>query len=194
MSHPEPDASGLPRGDAADDGQRPFARRGDRSPVRMLLIGLLTFGAVLVAIFVALEVFVARRIPELTTERLAAAHELWQRQGPPSYDLDIQIEGARPGPVHVEVRNGDVVAVSINGQPPSAWTWDTWTVAGQFETLERELLVAEDPVHQLNAESGTTWRLRCEFDTQFGFPRRFQRTVFGGQPNASWHVTDFVVR
>jgi hypothetical protein len=194
MSHREPDADDPHGEDSGDDGLPSSARSGDRSGVRTLLIGLLSFAAILIVVFVALEVFVARRIPELTSERLEAAHALWQQEGPASYDLDIQLEGARPGPVHVEVRQGAVVAVKINGRPPSAWTWDTWTVAGQFETLERELLVAEDPVHQLNAELGTTWRLRCEFDSKYGFPRRFQRTVFGGQPDVYWHVTDFVVR
>jgi hypothetical protein len=194
MSDFDSDVSGAPGGNAAGNELPRAASHNDRFPVRSLLIGLLTFGAVLIVLFVVLEVFVARRIPELTSERLAAAHELWQQKGPPSYDLDIQIEGERPGPVHVEVRHGEVVAVKLDGRTPSAWTWETWTVAGQFDTLERELLVAEDPVHQLSADVGTSWRLRCEFDPIYGFPRRYQRTVFGGQPDVFWRVTEFVVR
>ncbi len=37
-------------------------------------------------------------------------------------------------------------------------------------------------------------QLRCEFDPQYGFPQRYQRTVFGGGPDVYWQVTEFAVR
>jgi hypothetical protein len=141
-----------------------------------------------------LEFFVAERVPELTLERLHAAEALWKRVGPASYDLDLLLGGLRPGPVHVEVRDGQVSIVTISGRAPSPWTWDTWTVPGQFETIERELVLAEDPAHQMVAEAGTTLRLRCEFDPEFGFPREYRRLVSGAAPPVSWSVTRFVAR
>jgi hypothetical protein len=141
-----------------------------------------------------LEVFVADRLPELTRDRLEAAMALWDKSGPASYDLEMQKSGARPGPVRVEVRDGKVTTVTVDGREPPPWTWDTWTVPGQFETIERELELAEDPVHQMATEAGTTLRLRCEFDKQFGFPREYRRLVSGAAPAVSWSVTRFTVR
>jgi hypothetical protein len=46
----------------------------------------------------------------------------------------------------------------------------------------------------MQAKAGTQIRLRCEFDRQYGFPRQFQRTVYGGGPDVYWRVTNFTVR
>jgi hypothetical protein len=169
------------------------AREPQRS-WRLIAMWLLAVAAGIAAIILALEMFVARRLPELTPERLEAARALWQSQGPAGYDLDLEKLGERPGPVHVEVRNSEVATVTIDGWEPSPWTKETWTVPGQFQMLEQELVLAEDPVHQMQAKAGTQIRLRCEFDRQYGFPRQFQRTVYGGGPDVYWRVTNFTVR
>jgi hypothetical protein len=65
-------------------------------------------------------------------------------------------------------------------------------VPGLFETLERELEMAEDPVHEVGAAAGTRWQLRCDFDPAYGLPRRFHRYVSGGGPEVYWRVTSFV--
>jgi Family of unknown function (DUF6174) len=166
----------------------------DKGWWRPILIGLAGIGLTVVAAVVALELFVADRLPQLTKERLEAAIVLWKRAGPHSYDLDLKKGGVRPGPIHVEVRQGRVTKVTIDGREPSPWTWDTWTVAGQFETIERELELAEDPVHQMATEAGTTIRLRCEFDEDYGYPREYRRLVSGAAPAVSWSVTRFTVR
>jgi hypothetical protein len=165
-----------------------------RRSVRLLVMWLLAAGLCVVAAVLALELFVARRLPELTAQRLADAEVLWQHRGSASYDLDLEILGERPGPVHVEVRNGEVTNVSVHGQTPPVWTRDTWTVDGQFKTLKRELELAEDPVHQMGAKTETQLRLKCEFDAEYGFPREFHRIVYGGGPNVYWRVTRFVAR
>jgi hypothetical protein len=149
---------------------------------------------VLGAVVLALEVFVADRIPALTTDRLAEAHALWLRAGPASYDIDLEIRGERPGPVHVEVRNGEVTVMTRDGRSPDKRTWRYWAVPGQFDTLEQELVLAEDPQHEANMQAGARMRLRCDFDRRNGFPRRYQRTVFGGGPDVYWQVNRFVVR
>jgi hypothetical protein len=166
----------------------------NRRSRRLLIIWLLAIGMGLAAVILALEVFVARRIPELTLEQLESARALWDRHGPASYDLDLEKLGERPGPVHVEVRNGQVSIVTVDGREPPPWTRETWTVPGQFIMLEQELLLAEDPIHQMQAQAGTKLRLRCEFDAQYGFPREYQRTVYGGGPDVYWRVTSFAAR
>jgi hypothetical protein len=60
-----------------------------------------------------------------------------------------------------------------------------------FETLERDLVLAEDPVHETGAAVGTQWQLRCEFDPQLGYPRRYHRFVSAGGPEVYWRVTLF---
>jgi hypothetical protein len=185
--------AGHSHADSADIGSLSAAEMpAQRHSRRPLIIWLVAFAAGLAALFLVLELFVARRIPELSMDRLEAAEQLWRRQGPASYDLDLEILGERPGPVHVEVRNGEVAVVSVNGRTPSLWTRETWSVPGQFDTLRQELAIAEDPIHEMDAKVGTKLLLRCMFDTQYGFPREYQRTVYGGGPDVYWRVTSFV--
>ncbi len=134
--------------------------RGDEANPRNSL-SLRTFGVVVLAaiclvaaVGLALEMFVADRIPALTRERLAEAESLWQRNQPENYDLNLAIRGERPGPVHVEVRGGEVVAMTRDGRTPDQRTWRTWSVPGQFEMLEREIVLAEDPQHEANMPAG----------------------------------------
>jgi hypothetical protein len=182
------DVAGSANGDATAMDQHARFRR------RLLLIWGLAMITGIAAVLLALELFVARRLPELTIEQLEVARAKWEQAGPRSYDLELEIFGERPGPVHVEVRGGEVTNVTINGRQPSPHTRNTWTVDGQFNTLEQELLLAEDPVHQMQSKAGVSLRLRCEFDPQYGYPREYQRTVSGGGPDVYWRVTSFVPR
>jgi hypothetical protein len=177
-------------GDAVDSDYH----RGNRFSTRPLLLGSLAIILTVTIVAIVLQVFVADRIPPLTEARLEAAQELWEQQGPRSYDMDLEIRGAQPGRVHVEVRDGKVTAMTRDGRSPPARTWDVWTVPGQFETLERELVLAEDPQHEMDVAAGTQLQLRCEFDPQFGFPRRYHRYATGGAPEVFWRVTRFEPR
>lgn len=156
-----------------------------------MLFALLAVIIAITGIAIVLQVFVAQRIPELTEERLEAALELWEQQGPRSYDLDLEIRGAQPGTVHIEIRGGEVTAMTRDGRSPPRRTWDVWSVPGQFDTLERELVLAEDPQHEMGAAAGTQLQLRAEFDAEFGYPRRYHRYATGGAPEVFWRVTAF---
>ena len=194
MPAPYGNVDGTPV-DSTESSEPSLASRNKQSSSRRYItICLLAGVAGIAAAILALELFVAHRLPDLTSERLAAAQSLWSSVGPDNYDLDLEILGERPGAVHVEVRGDVATNVSIDGREPSPWTRDTWTVRGQFETLERELVLAEDPAHQMEAKSGTSLRLRCEFDPKYGFPREYQRTVYGDGPDVYWRVTGLVVR
>lgn len=161
---------------------------------KAVVVGLILVG-ILFGLIVFLQVFVARRIPELTESRLEAAEQRWEADGPDSYDMDLELRGARPGDVHVEVRGGQTVAMTRDGQTPSQRrTWSVWSVPGQFETIERELELAADPEHEMQAAAGTRLRLHAEFDPQYGFPRQFHRIVYGGGPEVYWRVTRFEPR
>ena len=136
-----------------------------------------------------------RRIPELTPAAFTAALEKWEANGPKSYDLDLEIGGNRPGTVHVEVRSGIVTAMTRDGRTPDQErTWYIWSVPGQFDTIEREMELAEDPAGEMHLGRDTRLWLRCEFDPQFGYPRVFHRAVSGGGPEVYWKVTKFEPR
>ena len=75
--------------------------------------------------------------------------------------------------------------------PQQRRVWDVWAVPGMFETIERELELAEDPQHEMDATAGATVDLRAEFDPELGYPARFHRIVFGGGPEVYWKVTNF---
>jgi hypothetical protein len=139
-------------------------------------------------------VFVAQRIPELTEVALAEAEGRWDAAAVASYDMDIEIRGARPGRVQIEVRDDEVTAMTRDGRSPPPRTWAVWSVPGMFETLERELELAEDPVHEMQASAGTQLRLRCEFDSQLGYPRRYHRIVTPGGPEVFWEVMQFELK
>jgi hypothetical protein len=162
-----------------------------RSRGFLLLLFLAALGCIVGAAFL-LRMLVAQRIPELTGEELEEAQKLWDSAGPAGYEMDLEILQGRPGTVHIEVRNGEITAMTRDGRTPAQHTWRYWSVPGLFETVERELEMAEDPVHEVGAAAGTRWQLRCEFDRAYGFPRRFHRSVSGGGQEVYWRVTSFV--
>jgi hypothetical protein len=193
MSHPNRFEAGA-NGPGETEYAGPDDLRGGPSYLRPLLLGAAGLFLLIVAVALLLQLFVARRLPELSEQRLDTAQKLWQRRGPRGYDMDIEIRGAQPGSVHVEVRDGRATALTRDGRSPPPRTWDVWTVAGQFETLERELVLAEDPEHEMGAAAGAQLQLRCEFDSQYGFPSRYHRFATGGAPEVFWEVIRFVPR
>jgi len=143
----------------------------------------------------ALELFVVERLPPLTVDALEAGEKRWDQNGPKSYDLDLTIEGAQPGVVHVEVRNGVTTAMRRDGvAPQQRRVWDVWSVPGMFTTIEQELQNAEDPQHGMGLTSGASVDIRAEFDPTYGYPARVHRVVFGGGPEVFWKVISFKPR
>jgi hypothetical protein len=135
--------------------------------------------------------FISQRIPDLTEARFEAAQKLWELNGPASYDLDLIIRGAQPGSVHLEVRDGEPTAMTRDGVAPPERTWDTWTVPGQFETLEEEFAIAADPTHKGQGAPGAQVWLWADFDSQYGYPSVYHRVITFGGPEVFWRVTKF---
>lgn len=165
--------------------------RGVQIPARFVVAGLILAIFAVVAALVAIRFVSLHRIPALTEAALDRAERLWERAGPKSYDMDLEIRGAQPGSVHIEIRDGEVTAMTRDGRSPPQRTWGVWSVPGLFETLERELVLAEDPQHEMDVAAGTELQLRCEFDPAYGFPRRYHRYATGGAPEVFWRVTQF---
>jgi hypothetical protein len=154
--------------------------------VAVLIMTIAVIGALLVR-----QVFVAQRIPELTEARLQQAEELWEQSGPASYVMDLDLRGAQPGRVHIEVQSNEITAMTRNGRTPPRRTWRVWSVPGLFEMLGRELQLADDPVHEMGAAAGTQVRVRCEFDAKLGYPNRYHRYMSAGGPEVFWRVSRF---
>jgi hypothetical protein len=157
---------------------------------------LFVLGSVLFALaslIVALEFFVVERIPLLTESDLENAKKVWQKHGPVSYDMDIELRGAQPGQVRVNVRNRVVTAETRDGRVPKEHTWETWSVPGMLNTLELDTATAENPEQAIQAAPATKWQLRCEFDPELGIPRRYHRLVSNG-PEVYWYVKRFESR
>ncbi len=132
--------------------------------------------------------------PELTAQSLQEARALWRSVGPANYDLEIEIGGPRAGFVLLKVREGKVTEMQRDGvSPKRRETWDVWSVPGQFDMLEIELTNAVDPVEKVGAKKGTRWRLRGEFDSQYGYPKRYRRLVVGPEVDISWNVRSFQI-
>ncbi len=131
--------------------------------------------------------------PELTEASFQAAQRRWDERGPQSYDMDLTIEGNRPGPVHVEVREGKVTHMTRDGvEPKQRRTWDVWSVPGQFETIGLELDKAADPVEGFAAPAGSRMVQRALFDPQYGYPVKYRRIILGSNLELHWRVTKFV--
>jgi hypothetical protein len=193
FSQPSSNVSGDTVPSGAPDGTAGFAAASRaRRSTRIFLLLLLPALICVVGAAVLLRIFVAQRIPQLTVAELEAAQELWAGAGPTSYEMDLEVLQGRPGTVHIEVRGEEIITMTRDGRTPAQHTWIYWSVPGLFETLERELEMAEDPVNEVGAASGTRWQLRCEFDPAYGYPRRFHRFVSGAGQDVYWRVTSFV--
>jgi hypothetical protein len=161
-----------------------------RASSRTLIFVVACVALAIGCVVLALQFFVAERLPTLDEPALEAAMSRWNEHGPSDYDMDIELRGAQPGKIHVEVRNSEVTAETRDGRDPNRSTWGTWSVPGMFDTLERDIQIAADPQAEIQAAPGTTWRLRCEFDPRYSYPARYHRMVTGG-PEVYWIVTQF---
>jgi hypothetical protein len=185
------DEENLGIDEASNAGNGGVAARRLSRRTTLFVLGSIAFA--FASLVLALEVFVVERIPLLTEAELDGAKKHWQEHGPASYNMDIELRGARPGHVQVTVRNRVVTAETRDDLVPKEHTWDTWSVPGMFNTLETDMEIAENPEQAIQAAPGTKWQLRCEFDPTTGIPRRYHRLASAG-PEVYWRVTRFETR
>lgn len=151
-------------------------------------LGLL---AALIAV-VGFALVTRRNRPQLTEAVYQAAVERWDKHGPRSYDLDLELSGNRPGKIHVEVRDGEVTHMTRDGvEPKQRRTWDYWSVPGQLETIGQELEMSRDPANSFKSKSVTGMVMWAEFDPQYGYPLLYDRVVLGADFEVHWRITRF---
>ena len=139
---------------------------------------------------VALLLFVREPGRGLDDEALAEARARWSRSGPASYSLEIETGGSMEAAHRMEVRDGEVVAMTTNGVEAARSAWEYWSVDGLFAFLETEIANAADPKRAYGVEPGQVV-LRVRFDADYGYPEFFLRHVMGRQRGIEWRVTSF---
>ena len=151
-------------------------------------------GALLTVVAIVAVIAFARRdaTPALSIESLAAGRERWQKNGPADYRLDVMVAGRQPGRFHVEVSGGEPTEVLRNDRPLARRNWSYWTVPGLFDGVEHDIECSGDPTRGFGARPGSKAVLRAEFDSQLGFPRKFERLILGEpELDMTWHITRF---
>lgn len=175
------------------DDRGPTAAPARRPRLGPLMIGMVGGLLVTVAALAAVLLAARSRTPPLTEEALQVAISRWDARDLKDYDLDIELGGNRPGTIHVEVRNGQVVHMTRDGvEPRQKRTWDVWSVPGMFDTLEQELDNARRPADAFQSKGASQMVLWAEFDPDWGYPLKYDRVVLGADFEVHWKVTRFV--
>jgi hypothetical protein len=171
------------------------SQENKRSPrrIRALVVGAILGMMVTAGFLIVIGVILFREVvPPLTEADFQAALERWRGHQPKSYDCDIEIFGNRPGTVRVEVRDGVTTKMTRDGVAPrERSTWEYWTVEGQFDTIERELEMAESSKPVFGASQTARPILNARFHSELGYPEVFRRSVPGVQQEMGWKVIRF---
>ena len=141
-------------------------------------------GGTVVSVVVA---FLVLRNPDgpLTQDVLQSARERWDKSGPRSYTLEIDVDGN----LHlIQVRDGKVVNMTIGGSDAPESAREFWSVEGMFGFLEAELENASNPMKAFGVSDPSQVILRASFDAEWGYPKRFFRHVIGQGAGIQWEV------
>jgi hypothetical protein len=185
------------------------SRSASRRPskLRAVALGLISGATIGVFALVALVAFSRREpLPQITLADVDAAADRWTKNGPANYDLELEQTGVNPGVVHVEVRNGQVTAMTLNGHSTRQHLWDDWSVPGMLAIIRRDVEVCmpdldkkmhprfADSQNPAGAESPIPPVLpRGLFDPHDGHPLQYHRITPTGA-DANWQVTHFTPR
>ena len=201
MTQSEAETERLPAGESAapaPDGAKPVGRKkavlGRRQIWMMRLLG----GAFGLAVSIVILILVYRQdLPRIAGEDVATAWERWQSRGIQDYDLDVEVKLQQPMLYQVSVRQGIVTAVRANGRSLSrTHAFETWSVAGMFETLLTDLDRDEEGRPLTSQGKVCKVLLRGVFDEQYGYPSqvlRIETREKGTNPEVAWRVVRFQI-
>jgi len=129
--------------------------------------------------------------PELTESGLDTARAAWSSKGPANYTIELQMGGMLTDRRRIEVRDGVVVDMTVNGRPASEDSWVYWSVEGMFDFLQTELRNKQDPPRALGVAGPDQIVLRARFHPELGYPTHFLRHLLGRQQGTEWEVVEF---
>jgi len=104
--------------------------RRQPSRLRNIAIGMVLGSLAAIGGILAVMATRGERLPGITFEFSTRRRPKWAASGPADYDLDIQQTGINTGAIHVEVRNREVTAMTLNGNPTRQHLWERLVGAG----------------------------------------------------------------
>ncbi len=172
-----------------DDESAPVVRR--RRISLRFVAGAIVLGTAigLILTIVVLVVISRGQPPHMTSSDFEAARQRWQRHGPASYDMDIEQSLGVSGKIHVEVRKGQVTAMTINGEPAAPRLWDNWSVPGLFDIIRMDVN-RNDAVVNAPDQPIPVFQ-QAEFDPINGLPRIYRRSEPDGGQTVERRIVGF---
>jgi hypothetical protein len=146
----------------------------------------LVFAAFAVGVVGAI-LYVREPMTPLTRPGLQAARHRWQAAGIKTYHTRFLMHGTL---YDVQVSEGIVHAVTIDGRTPQAGSWKAYSVNGLFDTLEAELENLDDPEGPFAGRAESVL-MRVRFHPHYGYPERYLRSAGGYGRDAAIEVLDF---
>jgi hypothetical protein len=186
------DSSLVPKAPDPARNQSPRAASGLRRFLLWSLAGL-ALGAV--GSLVVLRILNRDPTPRLTPEAFYAALNRWKASAPTDYDIEIEVTGPQAAVYRAQVRDGQPTAAYRNGQPlTQRRTFGTWSVPGMFSTMARDVDVVERRAAGKAKPGEVELILKAEFDSQYHYPRRYQRIEWGSRRGSDAVTVTWVVR
>ncbi len=173
------------------DSTRNLPRAHRSSRLRNYALGIVIGTVIAIVGLIAIVVGSrGKELPAISFESLDAAVGRWKENGPADYDLDVELSGINPGVAHVEVRHGEVTAMTHNSHATKPHTWDEWSIPGLFGVIRRDLEVCMAKGPNASPDAPIP---RGVFDPKLGYPVQYHRVTPTGA-DAKWRITNFVDR
>jgi hypothetical protein len=191
-------------GDASSASHKVASSRRP-SKLRTMALGVALSAVIGIAGILALLALLRREsLPPITIVDVNAAAARWTDHGPSDYDMDLEQTGVNPGQIHVEVRRGQVTAMTLNGHPTRQHLWDDWSVPGIFAIIRRDVEVCMPDLNARVQQKAAADSQNLEgsvppilprglFDSHDGHPIQYHRITPTGA-DANWRVVQFTPR
>lgn len=135
------------------------------------------------------------RMVNVDETTLATAQQQWQQANIEDYDLEIEISERQQRRYRIEIRNAKISALWHNDRPiKEPHRYRAWTIPGMFQTIRTDVKQQRQPASSTNPATSSNLTIRVEFDSTYGFPRRYIRIEHrrqGDNPEISWKVISF---
>ncbi len=123
----------------------------------------------------------------LTQDALSQARQHWRNASIRSYCATYRMHGSL---YEVEVRDGLVTTINVNGQTLSIAQPSAYSIDGLFETLQTELENITDSSNPLGTPPGNVVA-RVRFDERLGYPQRYIRGGTGLSRGGTLEMLEF---
>ena len=138
-------------------------------------INVLLAGSAFVIGLVAALMVMREPMEPLTAESLRRGLNQWQHSGIKSYNLRYRMHG---GEYDVQVRDGVVTQLLLNGRPPASAQRGSYSMEGLFDILGLEVENLSDPAGPFAANRNSILA-RVRFNKKFGYIERYLRSSGG---------------